>query len=378
MADPHQRPAARPQGAVRHDPRRDHARDRRSHREPVVHHGPERQGARGGDRGVLRARSTPIGCASGTDALLLALMAIGVGPGDEVICPSYTFFATGGSIHRLGAKPVFADIDPVTYNIDPDVGPRPPPSVHAASRRSCPCTSSARRSTWTRILALGARARRARHRGRGAGDRHARTRTAHRAGSRGAIGCFSFFPSKNLGALRRRRHLHDERRRRSPSSIAHPAPARRQAEVLPPGRRHQLASRRAAGRGAAREAASTSTPGRRGASATRRGTTDVRRRPARRRARSPLDGGGFPLRTPAPAARPPRHIYNQYVIRVPAAIRDALREELTAKNDRHRDLLPGAAAPPGVLRRPRLQGGRPPAVRSGRRTRRSRCRSTPS
>src|SRR4051794_6928496 len=59
-----------------------------------------------------------IGCASGSDAIILALLALGIGRDDEVICPSFTFFATGGYVARAGAIPVYAEINPITYNMD--------------------------------------------------------------------------------------------------------------------------------------------------------------------------------------------------------------------------------------------------------------------
>ena len=137
-----------------------------------------------------------IGVSSGTDALLCALMAIGVGPGDEVICPSFTFFATAGSIARLCAKPVFAEIDPRTFNIDPDrveekVTPRTkaimPVHLFGQCARMEPINEVARRRKIAVIedaaQAIGAR------------------RNGKRACSLGFAGCLSFYPTKNLGAF---------------------------------------------------------------------------------------------------------------------------------------------------------------------------------
>ena len=137
-----------------------------------------------------------IACASGSDALLLALLAIGVGPGDEVIVPSFTFFATASAAWRLGAKPVFVDIDPVTFNLDPQ---RVAAAVTPATKAIIPvhlfgqCAEMdaicliARQHGLT-VIEDAAQAIGARYRGRG-------------AGSMGEIGCFSFYPTKNLGGM---------------------------------------------------------------------------------------------------------------------------------------------------------------------------------
>ncbi len=137
-----------------------------------------------------------VGVSSGTDALLVALMALGVGPGDEVITSPYTFFATAGAIARLGARPVFADIEPDGLNIDPaaveaavtgaTVGIVP---VHLFGQTATldPLVELAeRRGLW--LLEDAAQAIGARHRGRP-------------AGTIGDAGIYSFFPAKNLGAL---------------------------------------------------------------------------------------------------------------------------------------------------------------------------------
>src|SRR6202011_3322684 len=144
------------------------------------------------------AASAGIGVSSGTDALLLALMALNIGVGDEVITSPFTFFATAGTIARTGARPVFCDIDPVTFNLSPA-------AVQTFIDDHCAAHGGQliNRATGGRIKALMAIAWR--HRLKVIEDAAQAIGTAYkngvRAGSIGDVGCFSFFPSKNLGAF---------------------------------------------------------------------------------------------------------------------------------------------------------------------------------
>ena len=135
-----------------------------------------------------------IGCASGSDALLLALMALGVGPGEEVITTPFTFGATAGAIARLQAKPVFVDIDPATYNIDPC---QILAAISPKTRAIIPVHLFGQMADMTAIASLVART------GlpvvEDAAQAIGAKCSARPAGSFGAFGCFSFFPSKNLG-----------------------------------------------------------------------------------------------------------------------------------------------------------------------------------
>jgi dTDP-4-amino-4,6-dideoxygalactose transaminase len=137
-----------------------------------------------------------IGVSSGTDALLVALMAINLKPGDEVITTPYTFFATAGAVARLGGRPVFVDIDPLTYNLDPAkieaaITERTraiiPVHLYGQMVDMNPIMDVARRHKIV-VIEDAAQAIGSEYEGR-------------RAGSIGDMACFSFFPSKNLGGF---------------------------------------------------------------------------------------------------------------------------------------------------------------------------------
>jgi dTDP-4-amino-4,6-dideoxygalactose transaminase len=152
----------------------------------------------GFERACAEALRVPhaIGVSSGTDALLASLMALGVGPGDEVVCPAYSFFATAGSIARLGAMPIFADVDRATLNVDINRVERALTKktraivvVHLFGR--CADAEALRQLADARGI----------HLIEDAAQSFGAVRGGRVAGGVGTFGCFSFFPTKNLGAL---------------------------------------------------------------------------------------------------------------------------------------------------------------------------------
>lgn len=136
-----------------------------------------------------------IGVSSGTDALLVAMMALGIQPDDEVIVPTYSFFATAGCVRRLGARPVFVDIDPVSYNLDIDQVRR---AITPRTRAVVPVHLYGQAAEMDALLAV------ARDAGLSVIEDAAQAIGAiyhgRAAGTLGLFGCFSFYPSKNLGA----------------------------------------------------------------------------------------------------------------------------------------------------------------------------------
>ena len=265
-----------------------------------------------------------IGCASGSDALLLALMAIGVGPGDEVLCPSYSFFATASSIARLGALPVFADIEPTTYNLDP-VAARKTAEHRSRLRAIMPVHLFGQVAAMDAFLELG------RELGvpvieDAAQALGARDVQGAKAGSRGTIGCFSFFPTKNLGAFGDGGIVTTndaelaERIRILRVHGGHPKYFHKyvgvnsrldalQAAVLRVKLRHLEGWHEGRRKNAAYYDKAFAEAG-----ATPSGT--------------PSPSGRIPLHTPRPPSTQARPIYNQYVIRVAANLRDGLRDQL--------------------------------------------------
>ncbi|HEX8914015.1 MAG TPA: DegT/DnrJ/EryC1/StrS family aminotransferase [Humisphaera sp.] len=137
-----------------------------------------------------------IGVSSGTDALLCAMMALDIGPGDEVICPSFTFFATAGCVARLGATPVFAEIDPRTFNLDPaDVERR----ITKKTKAILPVHLFGQLARMEAINEVACR-----HEVmviEDAAQAIGASRNGVKACAHGFIGCLSFYPTKNLGAF---------------------------------------------------------------------------------------------------------------------------------------------------------------------------------
>ncbi|MDY7109862.1 MAG: DegT/DnrJ/EryC1/StrS family aminotransferase [Planctomycetota bacterium] len=268
-----------------------------------------------------------VGCASGSDAILLALMALNIKPGDEVICPAYTFFSTAGSIVRLGARPVFADIDPVTYNVDP-VHVRRLAERCTRLKAIMPVHLFGQAADMDALLGIAAE-----HdvpviedaaQAIGTEDE-----TGARAGSRGLIGCFSFYPTKNLGAfgdggicMTNDADLAE----RIGILRVHGAKPKYYHEIV--GLNSRLDALQAAILRVKLKYLDLWTEGRRRNAAS---YDEAFAAAGAKTSAHPLDEDGLPLRTPAPAPAGARHIYNQYVIRVPAAIRDELRAALSEK-----------------------------------------------
>ena len=351
--------AARSAGAVsaaaRRDPRGDHARLR----QPALHHRARGRGARARARRATSASPHAIGVSSGTDALLAALMALGIGPGDEVITSTYSFFATAGCVARLGATPVLVDIDPVTYNLDPAAVAR------GASRRArgdhpgAPLRPVRRHGSDPRGRSASGHPG---HRGcRQAIGAHLQ-RTRRRARS-ATVGCFSFFPSKNLGAFGDGGLVTT-----NDAALAHEIRLLRNHGAEP-----KYFHKRIGGnfRLDALQAAVLRVKLPHLAR-----WTDARRANAARYARcsrQPGSPAGSTLPVEPPGSRP--HLQP---VRHPRAGSRPRARAPDGRRHRHRDLLPGAVPPAGVLRAARLRGAATSRTRKRPRDRRWRCRSTAS
>jgi dTDP-4-amino-4,6-dideoxygalactose transaminase len=143
-----------------------------------------------------------IGVASGSDAILLSLMALGIGKGDEVLLPPFTFFATAGSVSRVGAIPVFIDIDPKTFNIDPSkIGEK----ISSRTKAIIPVHLFGQCADMNPLLEIAKEKKlfviEDAAQALGAEYKPQSNSNGLRAGRMGDLGCFSFYPTKNLGAF---------------------------------------------------------------------------------------------------------------------------------------------------------------------------------
>jgi dTDP-4-amino-4,6-dideoxygalactose transaminase len=254
-----------------------------------------------------------IGCASGTDALILPLMAMGVAPGDEVITTPYSFFATAGSIWRIGARPVFVDIEPDTYNIDPTQLER---AITPRTRAIIPVHLYGQTADMDPIMEI------ARHHGLFVIEDAAQAIGAgykgRRAGSIGEVGALSFYPSKNLGGFG------DGGLMTTDDPVLGRSMARLRVHGMEPKYHHHEVGFNS--RLDALQAAVLRVKLRYLDS-----WTNLRREAAARYD-SLFDVHGLTDLVTLPRESPGRfHVYNQYVIRVPAPVRDPLREYLTAR-----------------------------------------------
>jgi dTDP-4-amino-4,6-dideoxygalactose transaminase len=254
-----------------------------------------------------------IACASGSDALLLALMALDVGPGDEVVLPSYTFFATASAVARLGARPVFADIEPGTFNIAAPTVYRLlsdktkailPVHLYGQCAEMSPLVDLALNHDLS-VIEDAAQAIGAEYAGQ-------------RAGGIGDIGCFSFYPTKNLGGFgdgglltTNRDHLAEKLR----LLRVHGMQPRYYHKLL--GINSRLDSLQAA-------VLNVKLPH-------LDNWTESRQRHAARYSELFAALGLDQIIKLPPTAPLRRHVWNQYIVRVPEGRRDALRQHLTER-----------------------------------------------
>ena len=320
--------------------------------------GPEVAGFESEAAAYCKARHA-IGCASGSDALLLPLMAWGIGPGDEVVTTPYSFFATAGAIWRTGARPVFADIDPDTYNIDPAkleaaITPRTKAIIPVHLYGRCADMAAVSRIAeqhGLKVLEDAAQAIGAGFNGRP-------------AGTLGHAAAFSFYPSKNLGGFG------DSGMVTTDDDALAKTVARLRVHGMEPKYHHQEVGFNS--RIDALQAAVLRVKLRH-----LDAWTEARRAAAFRYGRLLADARiGDAVATPGEAPGS-FHVYNQYVVRVPAAIRDPLRAHLASRRVGTEIYYPiplhlqPCFAPWGTSR------GTSPS-RSGPPPRRSPCRCTPS